>query len=95
MTHDDILRMAREAGLYVGTNLSGAMLVGHAKHGSLLIHLDVDDLARFATLVAAEEREACAKECDDLVRLNRTSDTDSMWQWEECAAAIRARSTTE
>lgn len=37
------------------------------------------------------EREACAKECDDLARLNRTSDTDSMWQWEECAAAIRQR----
>jgi len=37
------------------------------------------------------EREACAKVCDELAALNRSSPTDSMWQWGECAAAIRAR----
>ena len=49
----------------------------------------------FSALVAAaakaEEREACAKVCDELAELNRTSPTDSMWEQEECAAAIRAR----
>ena len=52
MTKDEIIRMAREAGLYVGTNLSGVVLVGHAKHNGLLIHMDVDDIERFAALVA-------------------------------------------
>ena len=37
------------------------------------------------------EREACAKICEELAELSRTSDTDSMWEWGECTAAIRAR----
>ena len=45
-------------------------------------------LERFAALVAAAEREACAKVCDELVlahpgRADLTAD--------QCAAAIRAR----
>ena len=40
---------------------------------------------------AAKEREACAKVCEELAELSRISDTDSMWEWGECAAAIRAR----
>ena len=39
----------------------------------------------------AKEREACAKVCDELAELNRFSETDSMWEWAECSAAIRAR----
>ena len=39
--------------------------------------------------------EACAKVCDELAELNRTSPTDSMWEQEECAAAIRARGETK
>ena len=47
----------------------------------------LEDLERFAKLVAAKEREACAKVCDEL------SDKHT---WEgyyanECADAIRAR----
>lgn len=47
----------------------------------------LEDLERFARLVAAKEREACAKVCDEL------SDKHT---WEgcyanECAGAIRAR----
>ena len=51
-------------------------------------------LAKVERLVAtakADECEACARECDDLAELNRTSPTDSMWQWGECAAALRMR----
>ena len=93
MTRDDILRMAREVGLYVGTNLSGVMLVGHAKHDGLLIHLDADDLARFAALVAAAEREACAKVCEALFSPSRLSDPGRSWITGtiDCAAAIRQR----
>ena len=69
MTRDDIIRMAREAG-------------AHEKH--LVMYMDFDDLERFAALVAATEREACAKVCED----HGTSNTTKA-----CAQAIRARST--
>jgi len=68
---DDIIRMAREAGFADGV----AEIVG------------LEGFARFAALVAAAEREACAKVCDEL------SDQHG-WEGcyaDECAAAIRAR----
>jgi hypothetical protein len=43
-----------------------------------------DCLATFAALVAAAEREACAKVCDERERAN-------LYGLKECAAAIRAR----
>jgi hypothetical protein len=45
-------------------------------------------LYRFAALVAAAEREHCAKVCESLFDL----DDDSCSEAEQCAAAIRARS---
>ena len=68
MTQDEIIRMAREA---------GAIQVD----GKIAFY--EDDLERFAALVAAHEREACAKVCDDI------GDSDNGYG---CAAAIRARS---
>ena len=54
MTRDDIIRMAREAGIFLG---------GHP----IMVWLANDaDLARFAALVAAHEREACANVCEAL-----------------------------
>ena len=52
-------------------------------------------LVRIVRKAVAKEREACAQVCDELAELNRTAPTDSMWQWGECAAAIRARGTKE
>ena len=49
MTQDEIIRMAREAGFSVG--LDDPII--YAAH------------ERFAALVAANEREACAKVCDE------------------------------
>ena len=49
MTRNDIIRMAREAGIGFGSRPP----VGEVVH-----------LQRFAALVAAAEREACAKEID-------------------------------
>jgi 5,10-methylenetetrahydrofolate reductase len=80
MTRDDIIRMAREAGINV-------------EQGFLLRFAGVeDDLERFAVLVAAAEREACAKVCDGLADIH-----EKMNQWgqhktaETLAQAIRAR----
>ena len=90
MTRDDIIRMAREAGLYVGTNLSGLPLVGHREPGQTigLNHISIEELERFAALVAAAEREACAKVADEVGACSRRHRAGA---W-DAAAAIRARS---
>jgi hypothetical protein len=96
MTRDDIIRMAREAGLPYEYD-TGRIL-------------DLKQLERFAALVAEEvrgqtiesekrgwlhaidkmvaaEREACAKVCEDIDVEYEGEDVLATW----CAAAIRAR----
>jgi hypothetical protein len=51
VNRDDIIRMAREAELHCHVKLT--------EHG-----LIIEDLQYFANLVAAAEREACAKVCE-------------------------------
>jgi hypothetical protein len=64
MTYHDIIRMAREAGLKVGENISGVMLVGSpAEIG--LAHITLEEMERFAALVAAAEREGCIKAIEE------------------------------
>ena len=65
MTRDDVIRMAREAGLWPTSST-------------------VDLLERFSALVAAAEREACARVCEDLAKYEG-------YTKEDCAIAIRAR----
>ena len=55
MTHDDILRMAREAGI-PDENIA-FLAIGRCEKGKEL-------LKRFVALVAAAEREACAQIVD-------------------------------
>ena len=72
MTRDDITRMALEAAsVYSDTTDFFA--------------LSPNQLERFATRVAAQEREACAKVCDEAHELRNSS-------FQGAAAAIRARS---
>ena len=81
MNNEDIVRMAREAGMEQdGDNFFSP---GHEE-----IDVHITDLERFAALVAAAEREACAKVCDEV----GGRDTDCH-AW-DAAAAIRARSNT-
>ena len=82
MTRDEIIRMAREAGHAV-RNIDGEVEVMDGDN----YHIQTELIERFAHLVAAAEREACAKVCDE------RADADG---WEgyyanQCAAAIRAR----
>lgn len=83
MTRDEIIRMAREAGGFEDRD-DGVPYC--------MWLFTPQELEKFAASVIAKEREACAKLCDELAELNRSSPTDSLWQWGECAAAIRARS---
>ena len=74
MTRDDIIRMAREAAEYADTHTED-------------VEPNDDEWSalrdkRFAELVRADEREACAKVCED---------KNTLLAWPTYAAAIRAR----
>jgi len=90
MNRDDIIRMAREAGGHEGDQCE----VCGETHALWMFGLE--ELEHIAALVAAAEREACAKVCDDLEPDDRH---EGAWiaGWcdgtDDCAAAIRARST--
>ena len=75
MNRDDIIRMAREAGIRVAgpmDTLSPNNVYTHELH-------------RFADLIAAAEREECAKRCE-----SAGPGAGPIY----CAAAIRARGNT-
>jgi hypothetical protein len=57
----------------------------------------LERLKQFEALVRADEREACAKVCSDLVPdMSRTANDASVWDVAtfDCAEAIRARGNT-
>ena len=88
MKQDEIIEMVRQAGF-----LYGVMGPSETRFVTAIGHTFTVELEAFAKLVAAKEREACAKVCDD------KHDT---WRWDnepdsasgprDCATAIRARS---
>ena len=81
MNRDDIIRMAREAGF--------ERIVGVYKDGTRMVEVPNPELLeRFAALVAATEREECAKICE--ARFVGDLNREDM-EARRCAAAIRAR----
>ena len=74
MTREDVIKLAREAGLWPTSST-------------------VDLLERFAALVSAAEREACARVCEAEDGDTPDDQTDCTWSKAAryCAAAIRAR----
>ena len=77
MTRDDIIRMAREAGF-------------DPHDMSAEFTCNLRDIERFAALVAAAEREACAKVCDvEAAFCGSHGKQDAVGSL--CAAAIRER----
>ena len=75
MTRDDIIRMARKANLHERTKVVGGYIVNIP---------NLENLERFAALVAAAEREACAEYVAQSFENELVSGKDA-------AAAIRAR----
>ena len=59
--NERIRQLAEQAGLNVKTNISGVPLVFGTFEGYKTSHISVEELEMFAALVAAAEREACAK----------------------------------
>lgn len=81
--NQELLDMARQAGLQEGEFERYKGEDGKRKAYMML----PEELEAFAALVAAAEREACAKVCDVM--------TWYMDDGEECAKAIRARGETK
>lgn len=79
MTHDDIIRLALESGGHQGDECE------QCGETHLLWIFGTEELECFAALVAAAEREACAKVCEELNAWNEDDPGSS------AAAAIRAR----
>jgi hypothetical protein len=66
MSRDDIIRMARETGL--------EQVVSIALDGTKIVSCPpLPELERFANLVAAAEREACAKLLDEMAAEDKLS----------------------
>ena len=66
MNRDDIIRMARESGL--------EQVVSIALDGTKIVSCPpLPELERFANLVAAAEREACAKLLDEMAAEDKLS----------------------
>jgi hypothetical protein len=77
MNRDDIIRMAREAGLCdeEGRDSDSIVITSYLEH--------------FAKLVAAAEREECAKVCENIA--TETYGMTNLREYGECAEAIRER----
>ena len=79
MTQDEIIEWGVQAGIH---------------REVLVLGRNLDLLGDFAKLVAAKEREACAKLCEELPAPDIYNNTDqSMWDVTcmDCSTAIRAR----
>ena len=75
MDRENIIRMAHEAGLHLATDVNWMPIIG------------LEYAEKFAKLVAAKEREACAKVCKSIY-----TNGDGAECWLETAASkIRAR----
>ena len=81
---DDIVRMAQELITRHGIRMCDE---DGETHGEELYCVGVEDIAEIIKQVAAHEREACAKVCEELDIATKLCISGT-----ECAAAIRARS---
>jgi hypothetical protein len=90
MNREDIIKLAREAGVNLKDDPEKASGVGNAI-------VSYYDLERFAALVAEHERNACAKVCLDMIdaeyQTGKVDHNEMAWT-QACANAIRARRNT-
>ena len=83
MTHEEIIRIAGEAGLLRGQHWNRKAMT-------------TDGMRKFAALVAEKEREACAQLCEDRPDLKIATTYDWTRQvGQDLARAIRMRSNVE
>jgi hypothetical protein len=85
MSKQTIEEMAREVGMLIESDSERGSIITAGPH----------ELFSFAALVRADEREACAKVCDDIFETwcKTSGEHDDHPAPRELAAAIRARGT--
>jgi len=81
MTHNDIIRMAREAGFDVNFDIKAVSVEG--------VHIN-KELERFAALVAAAEREDIKAELEELREANEAFGKRQEW-WTERMVDLEAQ----
>lgn len=90
-----IIELAREAGLYVGTNISGVTLVGSPTVGGIAIaHITIEEFERFATLYRAQVLEEAAGVCTETGSIKGSCDAEFDMA-DACATAIRQLKETK
>jgi hypothetical protein len=79
MDRENIIRMAHEAGLHLATDVNWMPIIG------------LEYAEKFAKLVAAKEREACAKLCETIG--NTQANMNAAWRngCRDAAIEIRAK----
>jgi hypothetical protein len=82
MTRDDIIRIAEKSGIKFRKHLEDF-------HSPYCDGIYIEEMEAFVQLIAAAEREACAKVADDGCFLH--DDSPEAKFGKACAAAIRAR----
>jgi len=92
MNREDIIRMAREAGFEDGY---GGHLFPPGDYMEEVVPV-TDEIVRFAALVAAAEREACAKVCEGIskdpwTKVGREHAPYMEATAKDCAETIRKR----
>ena len=91
MTKDELLKLAIDAGV-VPVNRA------HQHLEPVWWSVTAEDLGKFAGIVAAAEREACAKLCEttgEFMAQRYGDGAECITTGEECAENIRARSNVE
>ena len=73
------IELAKQAGLYFATDVNWMPIIG------------MEYAEKFANLIRADEREACAKLCDDLAMEVGNKNFIAVDQRKFCAKQIRAR----
>jgi hypothetical protein len=98
MTKDDIIRMAREAGMrktFVCAKPDDCPDDDNCCHKQVPegLHGRPEVIEQFAALVAAAEREACVKVCDDLKNIDPEWKNKHYWNIavDRCSHNIRLR----
>ena len=84
MIKEDIIRMAREADMQL------AWIATVPDTNKMKVLCDFDQVQHFAALVAAAERRACVKVCEELLTIISSGD-EHMDGVTDCIVAIRAR----
>ena len=101
MTREEIIKMAQDAGALVYGPVNHERFVKTGRFSGPVVNEVIDvlftpeTLEHFVTLVAAAEREACAKVCEDFADGTSAYEVHHRFAAYKCAEIIRKRGGDE